>query len=293
MVLDEGEGATQDQTEIRLQRILQTIQEAPSGKVLIQQVAQAWKLKSPVEIANSLKWGDVSRTDTILTRHFNPKTGSEDRERQIVIYLRRDQSDLELALDLAHELVHAGARPSFDPYDPTLTAGKYIWAALEGEGGEVEAVRTECTIGFELAARLKTSFVRCQGYAKPSQGALLGAVEKEKVRQDFYRVGKWYSELKKSLGDEAVLFPLLSQESPKLYSSTGHAPYPAALLKEFQEITETACHNSRQRMRSMASQESRSPFPQSGGASTGDAKSKDAPQDLSQGVQKFLQNRCK
>ena len=190
----------------------------------------------------------------MLTQHYNAKTDQEDRERQVTIYLKKSQSETELLLDLAHELVHAGTRPSFDPYDPTLSLGKYIFAAIEGKGGEVDAVMSECKIGLEISKIQGVSVPRCQNYWPIPGSSSLGIINRDIVRQDFYRVGKWFAEVSTALGGEMSLFPLLSEESPKLYSSTGHAPYPFALMQKFEEITETACRNSKVRMRSLASE---------------------------------------
>jgi hypothetical protein len=146
-------------------------------------------------------------------------------------------------LDIAHELVHATTRPIWDPYDPKLTPGRYIHATIEGEGGEVEAVVAECQVGLELAHRFGASARRCRSY----RGTGSTRINTERVKRDFYRVGKWNAELTKKLGEEMPLFPLLSSRTPKLYSSTGHAPYPVALLQEFEQITRIACENTRKR----------------------------------------------
>jgi hypothetical protein len=237
---------SQNTDEERLQKAIATLEETSEGKKLIQKVMRVWKLEISQDLVQHLKWGENSRTDTVLTRQYDPKTGVEERKRQMTIFLKQDQSEIELLLDFAHELVHASARPAFDPYDSGLTPAKYIWTAIEGEGGEVDAVVLECQIGFALSQKMKSSIPRCANYIEGSN------IRREIVRQDFYRVGDWYLNLKARLGKETGLLPLLTGESPKLYSSTGHTPYPVALLSEFEEITETACTNSRQRIRNVA-----------------------------------------
>ena len=74
------------------------------------------------------------------------------------------------------------------------------------------------------------------------------AIERNKVRVDFYRVGEWSKEVAHRLSRDHGLFPLLSRESPRLLSSTGNAPYPMALIREFDELTEIACENSKRRL---------------------------------------------
>jgi len=283
-----GEGISYGQTSVRLQDTLETLNRVPAGGGLLAKALRIWKLPGISSLLENLKWGQASRTDTVLTRHYNPKTGQEDRERRVTIFLREDQPEADLILDLAHELVHATARPTFDPYDSALTPGKYIIAALEGEGGEVDAVITECTVAIELAEQLGSPLSRCRNYLDSSEVKGSGPayrVNKDKVRSDFYRVGKWQADLLRRLGEEIRLFPLISTDSPRLYSSTGHAPYPIALLNEFEEITEMACDNSRKRMNSVASRSPASTFfgPSSGSTLHSDRES----------IQLFIQKRCK
>jgi hypothetical protein len=256
----------------RFSAALYTLGGVPGGAVLLKKAIRLWELEDFSDLLKRFKWGNTSRTDTVLTRYYNPKTGKENRESEVTVYLRQDQSQFELVMDMAHELVHATARAGFDPYDSSLTVGKYIWAAIEGEGGEVQATMTECQIGFELAVKLGTRVVRCEPYLEQNVEKNLPAsikvssmkassslktngylVSRAKVLKDFYRVGKWRLDLHRLLGREIQLFPFLSKDTPRLYSSTGHTPYPVALFHEFEEITETACKNSHNRMRSFAS----------------------------------------
>jgi hypothetical protein len=248
-----------DASSSRFVRALEVIRRSRRGEFLVSKAMMLWRFDSIDQLASKFKWGDTSRTDTVLTRHFNPSTGKEEREREIQIFLKKEQTQGDLILDMAHELVHATARPGVDPYDPSLTPGTYIWRAIEGDGGEVEAVFEECQIGLEISAfmpvsmkgsikgsmkeSMKLSMKRCDGYGKNSAG-----IERERIKQDFYRVGSWRRDLIRKLGHEIRLFPLLSSSSPRMLSSTGHTPYPSSLLSEFQEMTEIACQNSRKRL---------------------------------------------
>jgi hypothetical protein len=161
-----------------------------------------------------------------------------------MIYLRRDQSLQETILDLAHEMTHAVSGPQWDPYDPNLTPGLYIKTAIEGTGGEVEAVLNECHVSEELAQRFGTKNARCEGYFR----GLTGDEAKAKILRDFYRVGQWREALSEGLNGEEKLFPHLSDQKPTLYSSTGNSPYPISLLREYEELTKVACSNSVRRM---------------------------------------------
>lgn len=221
----------------RIREALVELERAPSGHELLLRARKRLQLSGDQRLSKVFRWGSVSRTDAVLTRHFDPSTGEERQEREIAIYLKKGQGLPELLLDVAHELAHAGSNEVWDPYDPDLDASAYVWNAIEGDGGEVDALVTECRVGREIAAASALARSRCAQYGETLDRGL--------VRQEFYRVGKWHPELEKKL--DATRFPLLSTLDPKLYSSTGRAPYPAALLQEYEEMTEIACENSRRR----------------------------------------------
>jgi hypothetical protein len=226
----------------RIRAAIRFLATSSSGKALLE------RAESRLGLEQDLKWGEASKTDAVLIRHFNPKTGQERRERKVTVYLKKELQLDDLAIDLAHELVHAGSRAPLDPYDPELTPSSYIRHAIEGEGGEVDAVLQECRVSFELASqseRFKSNAKRCSDYLKPETGGL----DRLRILRDFYRVGEWDEELLSGLGEGAEEFPWLSNEKPHLYSSTGHAPYPVALLREFEGVTEIACENARNRLR--------------------------------------------
>jgi len=231
----------------RLNHAIEVLGRVKSGERLLQRAQEFWKVGSAEELRGFLRWGLSSRTDAVLTRHYNPTTGEESRERKVLIYLREGQSLEELTLDMAHELIHATSKPGWDPYDPSLTGARYIFSAIEGAGGEVEAVETECLVAAELSKSFGTSLERCKNYLHGT------TVLRERIRADFYKVGTWYDDLVARLGAELATFPLLSKDTPKLYSSTGRTPYPHALLKEFDEITSIACENTKRRISAVAS----------------------------------------
>ncbi len=230
--------------------VLTLLARVPTGKALIARAVETWRMDSADELIDRFKWGAASKTDAVLIRHYDPKAGKETRERRITIYVRQGQSEENLILDIAHELVHATSQPQWDPYDPELTAGKYIYAAIEGPGGEVDAVRTECQVNAELS-RLpdfkagRGAVDRCHSYTGDGAPA--------RIRRDFYKVGTYLAGLRGKLGAELNFFPLLSGDSPALFSSTAGAPYPIALWEEFRQITLAACQNSRKRVVSSSS----------------------------------------
>ena len=221
---------------------LKLLRSGNTGRQLLSRAEKVWSVSGDLRLLEFFELGKVSRTDAVLTRHFNTDTGQEKRERQITISIRQDQTLQDMVLDMAHELTHATAEPAWDPYDPNLTMGKYIFAALEGPGGEVEAVVSECNVALELF----DSASRCRRYVPKSSGKRI--VDRDEVKKDFYRVGKWKNSVAAQLGAESVLFPSLSSDKPELYSSTGQSPYPVALVQEVKQLNEIACENVKRRI---------------------------------------------
>jgi hypothetical protein len=243
--LSELESSTPGQERVR--QALGVLTRLPSGRRLIERLEKKLQAGNSIELMKWIQPGAVSKTDAVLTRHFNPISGEEIRERKIMIYLRTDQPLNDLVLDLAHEMTHASEGTQWDPYDPTLTPGRYIQNSIDGVGGEVDALTQECQVGVELNALYGIPASRCLRYTKGQ-----AVVVRDRIRRDFYRVGRWYSDLKRRLGSESRKLPLLSRENPQLYSSTGQTPYPVALLAEFRELNDAACANSRKRLRDLA-----------------------------------------
>jgi hypothetical protein len=246
LALDLGNLGAQSSTPIAQAVLLLDL--VPSGRSILDRAQTVWSVSQRGDLLKFLKPGKASRTDAVLTRHFNPQTHEEHRSREVTIYLREGATLGDTVLDLAHELVHACARPAWDPYDPSLTAARYIQTAIEGEGGEVAAVVHECRVAREIA-RLKPQLLgaaaqsRCAAYWAAGEKS-----ETQTIQKDFYRVGHWYETIRTRLGSEIAQFPMLSGASPKLYSSTGASPYPVALYEEFQEMTRVACTNTRNRI---------------------------------------------
>ncbi len=263
----------------QIENAVEILERVDSGRALLEKAKAFWKLESRGDVLSVLKWGTASKTDATLTRHFDPKTGQEVRERKVLIQLRPGQSLHDLTLDIAHELVHATSRPAFDPYDVALTPGKYIHQAIEGDGGEVEAVFAECQVAREIQSSFGLQAERCKHYfenGEKDSSVTTSVLRKEKIKKDFYRVGSWRRELIERLGRESTLFPILSADKPRLYSSTGGTPYPVALMGEYEEITRIACENSRKRVAVL-------------GAGRGPASSRS---EAEESTRKFLADRC-
>ena len=187
--------------------------------------------------------GLASRTDSVLNRGIDPLTGLETRAFETHIRLRATQPLEDVVLDFAHELTHAELSSPVDPYDPGLTAEKYISKAITGAGGEVDAVAAECRIGLELADQYGLKMERCRKY----QGAK--GVDPRLILSDFGASGRYRALLIERLGFSSLSrMEWITDQEPEFYSSTGGLPYPAALLEEYDELTQAACANSRRRV---------------------------------------------
>jgi len=219
----------------------------PSGKRILTRAEAFWNETSRDGLLRHLAYGPVSRTDAVLTRHYHPDSGEEVRERYVTVVLRKDQPILDVAMDLAHELTHATTPPTWDPYDPKLTAGRYMHAALEANGGEIDAVFNECETAVDFKRDLELRSTRCDRYLVLTGPENKLAVDRAKIQGDFYRVGNWENYVRNRLGKETTQFPLLSMKEPELYSATGGAPYPVALMREYDELNRVACENVRKR----------------------------------------------
>jgi len=241
--------ALADQESGTADRAIEFLSRSPSGKALLFRAQKFWGESKISDLKKHFRYGEVSRTDAVLTRHYNPTTGQEVRERLVTVIIRPDQNIEDVALDLAHELTHAVSQPSWDPYDPTLTTGRYIWASLESPGGEIEAVTQECQVALEISQYMEgRTSTRCHRYHRMNP-THEWSVDTKAVRKDFYRVGKSYGFIKKRLGDEITKFPELTDDAPELYSATGSAPYPLALIREYDDLNRVACENVQKRMK--------------------------------------------
>jgi hypothetical protein len=223
------------------------LDKVPAGRQILSRAEMFWGETSRDGLLKHLAYGPVSRTDAVLTRHYHPDTGEEIRERFVTVVLRRDQALMDVAMDLGHELTHATTPPTWDPYDPKLTAGKYMHAALEATGGEIDAVFTECEIAVDFKRDLEMGTSRCDRYLVYSGKDNHLRVDRTRIQMDFYRVGHWEPFVRSRLGKETDNFPLLSTKEPELYSATGGAPYPVALMREYDELNRVACENVQRR----------------------------------------------
>lgn len=243
----------------RIRSALEILNRTQAGARVVRKLQLKMRKGSIDELMSVFQWGDVSKTDAVLTRHYDPASGVETREREVTVFLKRGAPIQDLLLDLAHEMTHASAPLQWDPYDPELTVVRYIQQALEAPGGEVDALFVECEVALELKDLSQglglssglspdLSMDRCKRYIKSD------SLNRESIQRDFYRVGNWKSKVVSGLsrfGAQVSDLPFLSSDSPKLYSSTGQAPYPVALIREFEDLNQAACENTRKRVDSL------------------------------------------
>jgi hypothetical protein len=250
----------------RMKTVVLQLGETQAGKRLLQKARRYWNVRTDAELLSHLGWSTISKTDAVLTRKFDPKTGEESRDRHVNVFLKRDQSVAETVLDLAHELVHATEESGWDPYDPSLRAVDYIHQSIEGRGGEVEAVYQECLVSVEIAPVYVLPYDRCARYT--TEHTVEGghdhahthhSVQRKKIVDDFYRVGEQYESLVDRLGAHAKRLVHLSGADANLISSTWNEPYPLALYLEFEAMTASACKNSERRLARLERKAARAP----------------------------------
>lgn len=230
--------------------VLDLMRRSPRGHSLLEEARGYWKEENIIQISRHLKWGDVSRTDATLTRSIDPVTGEETRDRSVTIFLRRGATLDELVLDLSHELVHATKGHRWDPYDPELTADRYVQEAIEGEGGEVEALIAECEVGSELRGfRPGIETPRCSMGSIQEDG-LLFEERRRRAVEAFYALGSEFRSFVDRLSQQSPLREKVNAGRSVFISSTGNAPYPVALIREFEALNQMACANSRRRIAS-------------------------------------------
>src|SRR4051794_25684301 len=102
-----GRPVSSQQSHNRMRDAIEVLMHVPSGKALLQRAQDYWGFRRTSDLMSVLRWGKASKTDAVLTRHYNPATGKEQRERKVLIYLREDQPLEDLILDISHELIHA------------------------------------------------------------------------------------------------------------------------------------------------------------------------------------------
>lgn len=195
-----------------------------------------------------VKRGKASYTESTFSRTYSLLDGSERIELHHEITLSESLRLSEAVVDLAHELVHFTEKQALDPYRRGFAQEEFIRQGIEGEGGELSALGLECHVAWELAARYP-AYPR-HSLCAPYRGAK-NEFLREKARQDYYALGKWFTEATPSLKKS---FPEASSRMAVFTSSYAQKPYPIALAEEFETTRKAACANNRRKYRLIAAQ---------------------------------------
>lgn len=227
-----------------------------------QVLSKAEQMKIPVES------GDVSRTDVTASRMSGGK--GEPYQFQVRVVISRDKEPIFQAMDLAHELIHAFG-PKINPFDPQLDPLTYVRKGIEGPGGEVEAIRSECAVGREFldagAQKLQVKGdllllvkARCVAAWKSKDEPL-------KWVKNFYNLGHFHDDFVSTVStlnlttEERIRWRgQVGTRSPMFSSAVTHKPYPLALLEEYIQITRQVCDKAKERVRAGRSLASESPL---------------------------------
>jgi hypothetical protein len=65
-------------SEKRVRDALEILIRVPAGRALMERGRKFWKLARPEELSNVMRWGKASRTDAVLTRHLDPRSGAAE-----------------------------------------------------------------------------------------------------------------------------------------------------------------------------------------------------------------------
>lgn len=223
---------------------------------------KAEQMKIPLEL------GDVSRTDVTASRMSGGK--GEPFQFHVRVVISREKEPLFQAMDLAHELVHA-LGPKLNPFDPQLDPLTYVRRGIEGPGGEVEAIRSECGVGRELldagAQKLQVKGDSLLLVKARCVAAWKSKDEPLKWVKNFYSLGHFHDDFVSTVStlnlttEERIRWRgQVGTRSPMFSSAVTHKPYPLALLEEYIQITRQVCEKAKDRVRSGRSLASESPL---------------------------------
>ncbi len=206
--------------------------------------------------------GEVSICDTTLIRRFRPSDPSQiSYESVSKVFLNRDLSILDGALDLIHELTHYSYKTPFNPYDSKFKLKRFISGTIEDKGGEVDAYMVECKVLSELLPSKSASHSSCNKIRDPKTGE----ISRFHAIKEFYKVGKDYKKFwnkGEAYGIGKGEITQISDLHPTLISSAYGVPYPLASIFEYESIMKKACGNDLKRLALFKSKFGR--FPASG-----------------------------
>lgn len=240
--------------ELNVKRLIELLVQSPTGKALVERATRKAHSQG-LTLADVVKAGEGSLTDTTLIRKFHPESPENVvYESRSQVYVNRHLAWREGLLDLAHELTHFVHREAFNPYTVNFSLSDFVLSTIEAQGGEVHAFVTECRVMKELFTSEVGTDSNCQQIKRPD-----GSFDEKLAREFFYHVGGFYPQLKKLMTDRGIVnhFPHLKDSKIKFVSSAYGLPYPLAAMQEYQSVLSKVCENDRRRLRFM--QEGRAP----------------------------------
>lgn len=225
-----------------LPELLPLLESVPEGQKIL---AEA-RAKDP-EFLAKIHRGGVSFTESTFARSYSLLDGKEQIELRHEITINQKLALSDAVVDLAHELVHFTEKEMLDPYKAGFELRQFVKRGIEGQGGELSALKREC----EVAWALKRKF---EGFPKhrlcaPYQSAG-GGFDEARALSDYYALGRWFGSASAELKAELPV----SKEAVVFTSSYAGKPYPVALAEEFAATREVACANNRRKYKMIAAQ---------------------------------------
>ncbi len=240
---------------LAIDELLKVISTSSPGEKLVLR-ARMKAREQDMSLSEVIKVGEVSLTDTTLIRRFSPKKANEVEYRsKSIVYINRSLNVKDAVLDLAHELTHFVHKKTFNPYVDTFSAKGFLADTIESKGGEVDAFLVECQVGYQVFGSESLSD-QCMNILDND-----GHFSRAQAIKEFYKLGVSYDDFlgrALRLGLNVSSLPI-SRETEMLVSSAWGAPYPNAVLEEFETIMSKVCKNDQKRLSYLKSQETRFP----------------------------------
>jgi len=252
-------------SELNLKKLFELLGRSSTGEKLMKE-AQYKAGRLGFTLADVVKVGESSLTDTTLVRKFSPSSPEHViYESRSVVYINRHLGWNDALLDLAHELTHFVYRGSFNPYSESFNAKDFIKGTIEGEGGEAQAFLNECRVLKELFSNKVQSRSHCLKIENER-----GEYSFSKAVGLFYDVGDYYPSFRKQLEGRSIASSFLDLKPEKInfISSAYGVPYPIAALMEYDLVLNKVCENDKKRLAYMQQGPRRGPA----SASTGHEK---------------------
>jgi hypothetical protein len=225
-----------------LPELLPILGSVPEGQKILSEA----RAKDP-EFLTKIQRGEVSFTESTFARSYSLLDGKEQIELRHEITISKKLNLSDAVVDLAHELVHFTEKEMLDPYKPGFELKQFVKRGIEGQGGELSALKREC----EVAWALKRKYIGfpkhrlCAPYQHPT-----GGFDEAKALADYYALGRWFGLASAELKSELPV----TNGRVVFTSSYAQKPYPVALAEEFAATREVACANNRRKYKLIAAQ---------------------------------------